>query len=125
VCVCVGNHRSRGVVIVRLRSSARSLLHQRRDLHQLIYLYLSEDQKPTSHQVVNDEIMNIFVASGVYIEKSPWSPPFVMMGRQGFVAVTLKITLSRGQLKCKKGRMMRTCLSWIHPHPHGLIPRHF
>jgi hypothetical protein len=46
-----------------------------------------------------------------------------MMGRQGY-AVDLKITLSRERLKCKKGRMMRTCLSWIQPHPHGTILRH-
>jgi hypothetical protein len=48
----------------------------------------------------------------------------MMMGRHGDV-VALNITLTRGQLKCKKGRMMRTCLSWIQPHPHGLILRHF
>jgi hypothetical protein len=45
VCTCVGNYRSRGVVIAKLRSSVRSLLHQCRDLHRLIYLYLSEDRK--------------------------------------------------------------------------------
>jgi hypothetical protein len=39
----------------------------------------------------NDEIMHIFAASGVYIEMSPWPPPFTMMGRQGYAA-TLKIT---------------------------------
>jgi hypothetical protein len=54
MCVCVGNQRSRGVVIARLRSSVQSLLHQRRDLYQSTYLYLSEDQEPTSHQVVSD-----------------------------------------------------------------------
>jgi hypothetical protein len=32
----------------------------------------------------NDEIMHMFAASGVYIEMSPWPPPFTMMGRQGF-----------------------------------------
>jgi hypothetical protein len=53
-CVCVGNQRSRGVLIARLRSSVRSLLHQRRDLHQSTYLYLSKDREPTSHQVVTD-----------------------------------------------------------------------
>jgi hypothetical protein len=36
----------------------------------------------------------------------------------------LKITLSQGGLKCKKGRMMRIWLSWIQPHPHGAILRH-
>jgi hypothetical protein len=54
MCVCVGNQRSRGVVIARLRSSVQSLLHHRRDLYQSTYLYLSEDQEPTSHQVVSD-----------------------------------------------------------------------
>jgi hypothetical protein len=54
---------------------------------------------------------------------SPWPPPFTMMGRQG-CATTLKITLSWGWLKCKNERMMRTCHSWIQPHPHGVILRH-
>jgi hypothetical protein len=43
----------------------------------------------------NDEIMHMFAASGVYIQMSPWPPPFTMMGRQGCV-VASKITLSRG-----------------------------
>jgi hypothetical protein len=47
----------------------------------------------------------------------------MMMGRQG-CAAALNITLSQGRLKCKKGRMMRMCLSWIQPHPHGAILRH-
>jgi hypothetical protein len=42
------------VVIARLQSSIRSLLHQHRDLHQSTYLYLSEDQEPTSHQTRRD-----------------------------------------------------------------------
>jgi hypothetical protein len=50
----VGNQRSRAVVIARLQSSLRSLLHQCRDLHQSTYLNLTEDQEPTSHQVVSD-----------------------------------------------------------------------
>jgi hypothetical protein len=54
VCTRFGNQWSRGVVIVRLRSSVRSLFHQCRGLHQLTYLYLVEDQEPTSHQVVSD-----------------------------------------------------------------------
>jgi hypothetical protein len=45
--------------------------------------------------VENDEIMNIFAASGVYVEMSPWPPPFTMMERQGYAAA-FKITLSRG-----------------------------
>jgi hypothetical protein len=64
-----------------------------------------------------------FAASGVYIEMSPWALPFKMMGRQGY-AVALKISLSWGRLKCNKGRMMRTCLSWIQPHPHVAILWH-
>jgi hypothetical protein len=50
MCARVGNQQSHGVMIARLRSSIRSLLHQCRDLHQLTYLYLAEDQEPTSHQ---------------------------------------------------------------------------
>jgi hypothetical protein len=46
----VGNQRSRGVVIARLRLSIRNLLHQHRDLHQSTYLYLSEDLEPIPHQ---------------------------------------------------------------------------
>jgi hypothetical protein len=46
-----------------------------------------------------------------------------MMGRQCY-ATALKITLSQGRLKCKKGTMMRTYLPWIQPHPHGVILRH-
>jgi hypothetical protein len=65
----------------------------------------------------------MFAALSVYIEMSPWPPPFMMMGRQGYAAA-LKITLSRGRLKCKKGRMKRTCLSWIQPHPLVAILRH-
>jgi hypothetical protein len=68
-----------------------------------------------------DEIMNMFAASGIYIKMSSWPPPFIMMGRQCYVA-DLKITLSQGRLKCKKGRMMRICLSWIQPHPHEMTP---
>jgi hypothetical protein len=71
----------------------------------------------------NNEIMHIFAASGVYIQMTPWPPPFTIIGRQGCVAA-LKITLSQGWLKCKKGRMMRTCLSWIQSHPLGVILRH-
>jgi hypothetical protein len=54
VCTCVSKQRSCGVIIARLRSSVRSLLHQHQDLHQSTYLYLSEDREPTSHQVVSD-----------------------------------------------------------------------
>jgi hypothetical protein len=64
--------------------------------------------------------MHMFPASGVYIQISIWSTPFMMMERQDCV-VALKIILSRGLLKYKKGMMMRTCLSWIQAHPHGAI----
>jgi hypothetical protein len=38
MCARVGNQRSHGVVIARVRTdTARSLHHQRRDLHQLTY----------------------------------------------------------------------------------------
>jgi hypothetical protein len=54
MCAHVDNQRSHGVVIARLRSYVQSLLHQCRDLHQSTYLYLAEDQEPTSYQVVSD-----------------------------------------------------------------------
>jgi hypothetical protein len=82
-----------------------------------------ESRTTQNQEGENDEIMHIFAASGVYIQISLWSPPFTMMGRQG-CTTTLKITLSRGRLKCKKERMMRTYLSWIQPHRHGAILRH-
>jgi hypothetical protein len=50
MCARVGNQQSRGIVIARLRSSVRSLLHQHQDLHQSTYLYLIEDREPTPHQ---------------------------------------------------------------------------
>jgi hypothetical protein len=51
----VGNQRSRDVVTARVRTDAvRSLRHQRRDLHQSTYLYLSEDQDSSYYQVVSD-----------------------------------------------------------------------
>jgi hypothetical protein len=71
----------------------------------------------------NNEIMHLFATSGVYIQMSPWPPPFIMMGRQG-CGDALKMTLSRGWLKCKKRRMMRTSIAWIQSHPHGAIIRH-
>jgi hypothetical protein len=73
--------------------------------------------------ILGDEIMNMFAALGVYIQMSPWPSPFMMMEIQGYVAA-FKITLSQGQLKCKKGRMIKTWLSWIQSHPHGAILRH-
>jgi hypothetical protein len=46
------NQRSSGVVIVRF-CSFRALVHQRRVLHQLSLLYLSEDRDSSSYQVVS------------------------------------------------------------------------
>jgi acyl-CoA reductase-like NAD-dependent aldehyde dehydrogenase len=77
-----------------------------------IRIHHLESRMTQNQEGENDEIMHMFDASGVYIQMSPWRPPFIMLGRQG-CAIALKITLSRGQLKCKKGRMMRICLSWI------------
>jgi hypothetical protein len=55
MCAWVGNQRSRGVVTARVRTdTVRSLRHQRRDLHQSTYLYLSEDQDSSYYQVVSD-----------------------------------------------------------------------
>jgi hypothetical protein len=70
-----------------------------------------------------NEIMHMLAASGVYIQMSLWPPRLMMMGRQGCGAA-LKMTLSRGRLKCKKRRRMRTSVTWIQPHPHGAILRH-
>jgi hypothetical protein len=47
----------------------------------------------------------------------------MMMGRQ-VCGAALKMTLSLGWLKCKKGRMMRISLAWIQPYPHGAILRY-
>jgi hypothetical protein len=55
VCARVGNQQSRGVVIARVRTNVvRSLRHQHRDLHQLTYPYLSEDQDSSYYQVVSE-----------------------------------------------------------------------
>jgi hypothetical protein len=55
MCARVGNQRSRGIVTARLRTDAvRRLRHQRRDLHQSTYLYLSEDRDLSYYQVVSD-----------------------------------------------------------------------
>jgi hypothetical protein len=55
VCARVGNQRCRGVVTAWVRTDAiRSLRHQRRDLHQLTYLYLLEDRDSSYYQVVSD-----------------------------------------------------------------------
>jgi hypothetical protein len=52
---------------------------------------------------------------GANIRVPPWPPPFTIRGGHGGVAVW-KMNLSRGRLKCKKERMMRTSLLWIQPH---------
>jgi hypothetical protein len=46
----IENQRSSGVLTARVQNSVRSLRHQRQDLQQLTYLYLSEDLDPTPHQ---------------------------------------------------------------------------
>jgi hypothetical protein len=83
-----------------------------------------ESRMTQNQERENDEIVHIFAASGVYIKMFPSPPPFTMIGRQGY-ATALKITLSRGRLKCKKERNVWTYLSWIQPRPHGAILRHF
>jgi hypothetical protein len=59
--------------------------------------------------------MCTFVALGANIRMPPWPPTFMIMRRHDF-DVTLKMSLSRGWLKCKKGRRRMTCLMWIQPH---------
>jgi hypothetical protein len=50
VCTWVGNQQNCGVLTARVRTNAvRSLHHQRRDIHQSIYLYLSEDQDSSNY----------------------------------------------------------------------------
>jgi hypothetical protein len=73
--------------------------------------------------MTSNEIMHMFAASGVYIQMSLWPPPLMMMGRQGCGAA-LKMTLTRGWLKGKKRRMMRTSVAWIQWHTHGAILGH-
>jgi hypothetical protein len=46
-----------------------------------------------------------------------------MMKISGY-AVAMQIASSRGELKYKKARIIRTCLSWIQPHPHVAILRY-
>jgi hypothetical protein len=59
----------------------------------------------------SDEIM---ATPGTNIREPPWPPPFTIRGGHGAVAVW-KMILSRGQLKCKKRRIMRTSLLWKQP----------
>jgi hypothetical protein len=59
----------------------------------------------------SDEIM---ATPGANIQVLPWPPSFTIRGGHGVVAVW-KINLSRGRLKYKKGRRMRTSLLWIQP----------
>jgi hypothetical protein len=55
MCARVGNQWSRGVVTARVRTDAVwSLHHQRRDLHQSTYPYLSKDRDSSCYQVVLD-----------------------------------------------------------------------
>jgi hypothetical protein len=51
MCAQVGNQRSHGVVIARVRTDAvQSLRHQHRDLHQSTYPYISEDRDSSYYQ---------------------------------------------------------------------------
>jgi hypothetical protein len=52
-----------------------------------------ESRMTQNQEGENDEIIHMFAVSGVYIQMSPWPPPFTMIGRQG-CAAALKITLS-------------------------------
>jgi hypothetical protein len=55
MCAQVGNQWRCGVVTARVGTGAvRSLRHQRRDLHQSTYPYLSEDQDSSYYHVVSD-----------------------------------------------------------------------
>jgi hypothetical protein len=57
----------------------------------------------------------MFATPGAYIRMAPWPPPFTIMGRQG-CDVILKMTLSRGRLKCKKGVLvLHHCLLTFGP----------
>jgi acyl-CoA reductase-like NAD-dependent aldehyde dehydrogenase len=60
-----------------------------------VIIHHLESRMTQNQEGENDEIMHMFAASGVYIQMSPWSPPFMMMGRQG-CAAPLQITLSPG-----------------------------
>jgi hypothetical protein len=55
MCARVGNQRSHGLVTARVPTdTVWSLRHQRRDLHQSTYPYLSEDRDSSYYQVVSD-----------------------------------------------------------------------
>jgi hypothetical protein len=55
MCAQVGNQRRCGVVTARVQTdAAQSLSHQRRDLHQSTYPYLSEDRDSSYYHVVSD-----------------------------------------------------------------------
>jgi hypothetical protein len=55
MCVRIGTQWSRAVVTARVRTNAvQSLRHQRRDLHQSTYPYLSDDCDSSHYQVVSD-----------------------------------------------------------------------
>jgi hypothetical protein len=53
MCARVGNQRNRAVVTARVRIDVvQSLRHQRRDLHQSTYPYLSEDWDSSYYQLL-------------------------------------------------------------------------
>jgi hypothetical protein len=70
--------------------------------------------KPQTACHKEQEDDEIKATPGANIRVPPWPQPFTIRGGHGVVAVW-KMNLSRGRLKCKKGRMMRTSLLWIQP----------
>jgi hypothetical protein len=72
--------------------------------------------KPRTACHKEQEDDEIKVTPGANIRVPPCPPPFTIRGGHGGVVVW-KMNLSRGRLKCKKGRMMRTSLLWIQPCP--------
>jgi hypothetical protein len=68
----------------------------------------------TSAPYASTRIDEIMATPGANIRVPPWPPPFTIRGGHGGVAIW-KMNLSRGRLKCKKRRMMRTSLLWIQP----------
>jgi hypothetical protein len=86
-----------------------------KDMEEKGYFLEDEARAPnTSAPYASTRSDEIMATPGANIRVPPWPPPFTIMGGHD-VVVVWKINLSRGQLKCKKGRMMRTSLLWIQP----------
>jgi hypothetical protein len=75
------------------------------------HLYWGPNTSAPYTSTRSDEFM---ATPGANIRVPPWPPPFTARGGRGVITVW-KINLSRGQLKSKKGRLMRTSLLWIQP----------